>query len=137
MAKDWRATRRIKSGLGRFARQSAAGFPPEARGAWHPSSRLGSSASAPSLKAAAVDAGRGSAAEFAAVDVRGKVAVVTRSNEVSAHERAVNALAAGATLLLVVNDEPGELSEWVGGDDYMPEVGMPVAAVGGAMRRSG
>lgn len=83
------------------------------------------------LKAAAVDAGRGSAAEFAAVDVRGKVAVVTRSNEVSAHERAVNALAAGATLLLVVNDEPGELSEWVGGDDYMTEVGIPVAAVSG------
>ena len=41
------------------------------------------------LRAAAVDAGTGSAEEFAAVDVRGKVAVVTRSNEVSAHDRAV------------------------------------------------
>jgi len=83
------------------------------------------------LKAAAVAAGTGSAEEFAAVDVRGKVAVVTRSNEVSAHDRAVNALAAGAALLLVVNDEPGELSEWVGADDYVTEVGIPVAAVSG------
>lgn len=83
------------------------------------------------LKAAAVLAGTGSAGEFAAVDVRGKVAVVTRSNEVSAHERAVNALAAGATLLLVVNDEAGELSEWVGADDYVTEVGIPVATVSG------
>lgn len=83
------------------------------------------------LKAAAVDVGTGSVAEFAAVDVRGKVAVVTRSNEVSANERAANALAAGATLLLVVNDEPGELSEWVGADDYRTEVGIPVAAVSG------
>jgi subtilisin family serine protease len=83
------------------------------------------------LKAGAVDAGTGSVAEFAAVDVRGKVAVVTRSNEVAAHERAANALAAGAALLLVVNDEPGELSEWVGADDYRTEVGIPVASVSG------
>lgn len=83
------------------------------------------------IKAAAVNAGTGSVAEFAAVDVRGKVAVVTRSNEVSPHERAANALAAGATLLLVVNDEPGELSEWVGADDYETEVGIAVATVSG------
>ncbi|WP_197675509.1 protease-associated domain-containing protein, partial [Agromyces flavus] len=52
--------------------------------------------------------------EFAAIDAAGKVAVVTRSDAVSPSERAVNALAAGATMLLVANDADGELSEWVG-----------------------
>ncbi len=85
------------------------------------------------VKAEAIDAGTGSAEEFAALGsaVAGKVAVVTRSNDVSPNQRAVNALAAGATLLLVVNDADGELSEWVGADDYMTPVGIPVAAVSG------
>ena len=85
------------------------------------------------VKAQAIDAGTGSAEEFAALGsaVAGKVAVVTRSNDVSPNQRAVNALAAGATLLLVVNDADGELSEWVGADDYVTPVGIPVAAVSG------
>ena len=75
--------------------------------------------------------GTGSAAEFAAVDAAGKVAVATRSDAVSPSERAANAAAAGAALLLVVNDADGELSEWVGADDYQTPVAVPVAAVSG------
>ena len=86
------------------------------------------------LKAGAVDVGSGSVEEFAAVDVRGKVAVATRSDAVSPHDRAVNALAAGATMLLVANDADGELSEWVGADDGS-EVGIPVAAMSGVQGR--
>lgn len=52
----------------------------------------------------AVFAGTGTKAEFAAVDVKGKIAVVRRADldgQVTAAEKA------GATLLLIVNDEPG------------------------------
>ncbi len=52
----------------------------------------------------AVFAGNGTKAEFAAVDVKGKAAVVRRSDldgQVEAAEKA------GAALLLIVNDEPG------------------------------
>lgn len=87
------------------------------------------------LKARAVDVGTGSVEEFAAVDVQGKVAVATRSDAVSAIERSANALAAGAAMLLTVNDADGELSEWVGGDDYMTDVAIPVAAMSGVQGR--
>jgi hypothetical protein len=54
---------------------------------------------------------------------------------VSAHDRAANALAAGAAMLLVANDRDGELSEWVGADDGS-EVGIPVAAMSGVQGRA-
>jgi hypothetical protein len=79
--------------------------------------------------------GQGSVEEFAAVDVAGKVAVVTRSDVVSPTDRAANALAAGAAMLLVVNDADGELSEWVGPLDSYAEVAVPVAAISGAQGR--
>ncbi|MGC5223608.1 S8 family serine peptidase [Micromonospora sp. DT81.3] len=49
------------------------------------------------IRTSAVDAGTGSAEDFAALGttVKGKVAVVTRSSEVSPNQQAVNALAAG------------------------------------------
>ena len=87
------------------------------------------------IRARAVDAGLGSAEEFAAVDVTGKVAVVTRSDTVSASARAANAAAAGAKLLIVVNDADGELSEWVGSEDYTTDVAIPVAAISGVQGR--
>jgi subtilisin family serine protease len=87
------------------------------------------------LKSTAVAAGTGSAEAFAGVDVRGKVAVVTRSDEVSATERAANAAAAGAALLIVANDADGELSEWVGSDDYVTPVAIPVAGISGVQGR--
>ncbi len=88
------------------------------------------------LKARAVDAGLGTPEEFAAVDVAGKVAVVTRSNVISGSERAVNAVAAGAAMLIVVNDADGELSEWVGAPDFTSDVAIPVAAVSGVQGRA-
>ncbi|MER5336815.1 S8 family serine peptidase [Micromonospora sp. NPDC002717] len=61
-----------------------------------------------------VYAGTGSAAEYATLDVKGKAVVVTRSDAVSATDRAAAAVAAGAKLLLVVNDDVGVLNESVG-----------------------
>lgn len=89
-----------------------------------------------SLRARALDVGTGGAEEFAAVDAAGLVAVVTRSDAVSPTERAANAAAAGAALLVVVNDGDGELSEWVGADDYVTPAPIPVASVSGIQGRA-
>uniref|UniRef100_UPI0010AAD217 S8 family serine peptidase n=1 Tax=Agromyces sp. H66 TaxID=2529859 RepID=UPI0010AAD217 len=89
-----------------------------------------------SLRARAIDVGAGSADDFAAVDAAGKVAVATRSDAVSPSERAANAAAAGAAFLIVVNDADGELSEWVGADDYVTSVPIPVASVSGIQGRA-
>ncbi|WP_162606724.1 S8 family peptidase, partial [Jiangella asiatica] len=64
-----------------------------------------------------VDVGTGTAAEFAAADVDGKVALATRRggwNETN--EQLELARAAGAALLLVANDEPGVWRQtiWLG-----------------------
>ncbi|WP_426512950.1 S8 family serine peptidase [Dactylosporangium sp. McL0621] len=64
-----------------------------------------------------VRAGLGAEADYAGRNVRGKAVVVTRSDTVSPSQRAANAVAAGARLLIVVNDGPGKLLEWVGADD--------------------
>ena len=88
----------------------------------------------PSRRAPSTSA-RGSVAEFASAKATGKVAVATRSGEVSASERAANALAAGAVALLVVNDADGEFNEWVGSEDYMTEVDLPVASISGVQGR--
>ncbi|MFG3702685.1 S8 family serine peptidase [Micromonospora sp. NPDC047620] len=61
-----------------------------------------------------VYAGTGAAADYATLDVKGKAVVVTRSDAVSATDRAAAAVAAGAKLLLVVNDGLGALYESVG-----------------------
>lgn len=87
------------------------------------------------LSAQAVDAGLGSVADFAGVDVKGKVAVVTRSAEVSGTERAANALAAGAALLVVANDVDAEFTDWVGAEDGT-EVALPVAGISGVQGRA-
>lgn len=84
----------------------------------------------------AVDAGKGTAQEFAAVRAGGKVAVVTRSAEVSASERSANAAAAGVKLLVVVNDADGEFNEWVGSEDFTSGVDIPVAGVSGVQGRA-
>lgn len=97
--------------------------------------QIGSTLLDGSFKAQAVDAGKGSAQEFAAVDVSGKVAVVTRSAEVPASQRAANAAAAGARLLIVVNDGDGEFNEWVGSEDYTTDVAIPVAGISGVEGR--
>ncbi|WP_374311916.1 S8 family serine peptidase [Microbacterium sp.] len=88
------------------------------------------------LKTTAVAAGLGSADDFAKVDVKGKVAVVTRSAEVSASDRTANAAAAGAKLLVVVNDADGEFNEWVGAADYSASAPIPVAGISGVEGRA-
>ncbi|MEV0618137.1 S8 family serine peptidase [Nonomuraea sp. NPDC050404] len=71
-----------------------------------------------------VSAGKGAAQDYAGVDARGKAVIVTRSAEVSAAERAEQAVAAGAKLLVVVNNEPGRLYE-----SYGQALPIPVALV--------
>jgi hypothetical protein len=70
-----------------------------------------------------VYAGAGAPADYAGLDAEGAIAVVTRSDAVGAAERADAAAAAGAKLLLVVNDGVGVLNEYVG------ESPIPVATV--------
>ncbi|MFF0400121.1 S8 family serine peptidase [Streptomyces sp. NPDC005248] len=75
----------------------------------------------------AVWAGNGSAAEFGKVKVRGQVAVVRRSDSVSAPDQAAAAAKAGAKLLLILNDGYGKLDPWADLPDAAP---LPVAALG-------
>ena len=83
--------------------------------------QVGSSLTAGSGRHKVVYAGTG--ADYTGVDAKGRIVVVSRADAVSPEERAANAVAAGAAVLLVVNDAPGALSEYVG------EQPIPVASV--------
>lgn len=72
-------------------------------------------------------AGNGTAAEFAKVKARGQVAVVRRSDSVSAPDQAAAAAKAGAKLLLILNDGYGTLDAWADLPDAAP---LPVASLG-------
>ncbi|MGI8334253.1 S8 family serine peptidase [Actinomadura scrupuli] len=76
-------------------------------------------------KLSAVFAGDGAAAELARRDVRGKAVVVRRSDTVGIGEQAKDAAAAGAKLLLVVNDGVGRLGPW-DENPWTPESPAPV-----------
>ncbi|MFG2304508.1 S8 family serine peptidase [Actinacidiphila glaucinigra] len=76
-----------------------------------------------------VFAGTGSFEDFAKVSARGKVAVVRHSDEVTPAVQAHAAKAAGAELLIVVNDGVGRLSTWYGEPDYRTLVDVPVVSV--------
>ncbi|WP_433293913.1 S8 family serine peptidase [Actinoplanes sp. CA-030573] len=65
----------------------------------------------------AIYAGTGTADDYAGLRAKGRAVLVTRSDAVTGSERARNAAAAGARLLIVVNDGPGKLADYVGGDD--------------------
>ncbi|MEV7992147.1 S8 family serine peptidase [Streptomyces sp. NPDC086077] len=75
----------------------------------------------------AVWAGDGSAADFREVKVRGQVAVVRRSDTVSAPDQAAAAARAGARQLLILNDGYGKLDPWADLPDAAP---LPVASLG-------
>ncbi|MDX6311731.1 MAG: hypothetical protein QOF44_1195 [Streptomyces sp.] len=77
---------------------------------------------------ATVYAGTGAAADYAGIQARGKAVVVDRSDAVSPAERAAAAVAAGAKLLIVVNDGDGRLSEWYA-DDAGTDTAIPVVSV--------
>ncbi|MBD2100319.1 M28 family peptidase [Leptolyngbya sp. FACHB-261] len=61
----------------------------------------------------------GRPADFAAVDVRGAVAIVRRG-EIRFSEKVQNAAAAGAVSLIIINNEPGQLLGAVGGESRIP-----------------
>ncbi|KJL44719.1 S8 family serine peptidase [Microbacterium trichothecenolyticum] len=89
-----------------------------------------------SFKATAVEAGSGRPDELAAAEVGGKIAVVTRSTDLSPSEQAANAAAAGAKLLVLVNDADGEFSTWVGSEADFSNVSIPVAGISGVEGRA-
>jgi hypothetical protein len=64
-----------------------------------------------------VYAGKGAAADYAGINAKGKAVLVTRSDEVTALERAEAATAAGAAMLISVNDDRGRLYEGYQKDD--------------------
>ncbi|PUB32070.1 subtilisin family serine protease [Promicromonospora sp. AC04] len=74
----------------------------------------------------AVAAGTGTAAEYDGVDAAGKAVLVTRADAVTAEEREAAAQAAGAALLVVVNNRPGPLVEYVTQGD-LPVVSVTAA----------
>ncbi|MEU6276253.1 S8 family serine peptidase [Streptomyces populi] len=61
-----------------------------------------------------VYAGTGTPAEYAGLRAKGKIALITRSDGLTGSQRARAAADAGAALLIVVNDGPGKLFEYVG-----------------------
>ncbi|WP_433364675.1 S8 family serine peptidase [Actinoplanes sp. CA-142083] len=65
----------------------------------------------------AVYAGNGAPEDYAGLRAKGRAVLVTRSDSLTGAERARNAAAAGAKLLIVVNDGPGKLPDYVGTDD--------------------
>ncbi|MFD0455358.1 PA domain-containing protein [Streptomyces violaceoruber] len=73
-----------------------------------------------------VFAGDGAAAEYARLDARGKAVVVRRDDDVADGVQAANAVAAGATLLLVVNNEDGRALRGYG-EPFGPPVALDVA----------
>ncbi|WP_027657362.1 PA domain-containing protein, partial [Salinispora vitiensis] len=70
-----------------------------------------------------VYAGTGTPEDYTDLDADGKIAVIKRSDDISAADQAAAAAAAGAALLLIVNDNPGILHENVG------ESPIPVASI--------
>ncbi len=76
----------------------------------------------------AVFAGTGSPADYAGLSARGK-AVVIRGGAVAPADQAAAAHAAGAALLLVVNDGAGRGSDWYGAPDAVSTGPLPVASL--------
>ncbi|WP_377271721.1 S8 family serine peptidase [Peterkaempfera sp. SMS 1(5)a] len=83
-----------------------------------------------------VYAGRGTAADYAGLNAKGKAVVVShdRQGDFLAQAQAdaaqaAAAAAAGAKLLLVVNDSADRLSEWFGADDFESDGPIPVASL--------
>ena len=74
----------------------------------------------------AVYAGDGS--DYSGINAKGKVAIVTLSSTVSGTARGVAAAAAGAKLVIEVNDNPGKYLDYVGNDDSTLS-NVPVAGV--------
>ncbi|MFJ5834187.1 S8 family serine peptidase [Streptomyces sp. NPDC093089] len=66
---------------------------------------------------ATVYVGRGAVEDYAGLDVRGKAVIADRSDEVGAATRGRNAAAAGAAMIISVNDARGRLYEGYGNQE--------------------
>lgn len=73
--------------------------------------------------------GAGAAADYNGKDVRGKAVFVTASDAVTPEARATAALDAGARLLVLVNNGPGQYLEYAGGTD-LPVYSLTAAESG-------
>ncbi|WHY72044.1 S8 family serine peptidase [Fictibacillus enclensis] len=82
------------------------------------------------LHAKAVYAGKGAAEDYNRLNTKNKIVIVDRSDEVKPNQRALNALNAGAKMLIVANDKPTEISEYYANNDGS-DVKLPVAAISG------
>ncbi|WP_033775432.1 S8 family peptidase, partial [Salinispora oceanensis] len=76
-----------------------------------------------------VYAGTGTPEDYTDLDAEGKIAVIERSDDISPADQAAAAVAAGVALLLIVNDNPGILYEWVGESPIPVKAPIPVASV--------
>jgi subtilisin family serine protease len=74
-----------------------------------------------------VYAGKGTPADYERLKAKGKAVVVDRNSEVTPSEQAVAAHAAGAKLLIIVNNEDKEFSVFAGNADYTD---IPLAVAG-------
>ncbi|GAA1548762.1 S8 family serine peptidase [Kribbella lupini] len=77
----------------------------------------------------AVFAGTGTPAEYAGLSARGKAVVVRSSADVATVDQAAAAHAAGAAMLLVVNDLNGRKSDWYGDPDGRSAGPVPTASL--------
>ncbi|MCF3961142.1 S8 family serine peptidase [Streptomyces fuscigenes] len=77
----------------------------------------------------AVFAGTGSRAAYSGLKARGKAVVVRSSEGVTPADQAAAAHAAGAAMLVVVNEGDGRLSDWYGDPDGRTAGQIPVASV--------
>ncbi|WP_433437211.1 S8 family serine peptidase [Nonomuraea sp. CA-141351] len=78
----------------------------------------------------AVFAGNGTAADYAGLSARGK-AVVVRSTDAVPTDQQAAAKAAGAAMLLVVDQESGRIGDWWYGEpDHTTAGSVPVASLG-------
>ncbi|MEO3817553.1 S8 family serine peptidase [Plantactinospora sp. B24E8] len=73
-------------------------------------------------------AGTGTKAEYAGLSARGRAVVVRASDAVAPTELVAAAQAAGAALLLVVNNQKGLRSDWYGNPDGVTSGPVPVAS---------
>ncbi|WP_431949811.1 S8 family serine peptidase [Actinacidiphila sp. bgisy167] len=77
----------------------------------------------------AVFAGTGKSADYAGLSARGKAVVVRADAWVTPADRVAAARAAGAAMLLVVNNADGRRSEWYGEPDNRTTGLLPVASL--------
>ncbi|MEU8083568.1 S8 family serine peptidase [Micromonospora sp. NPDC049101] len=77
----------------------------------------------------AVFAGNGATSDYAGRSVRGRAVVVHANDSVPPTDQAASAHAAGAAMLVVVNDREGRRSDWYGNPDAVTTGPIAVASV--------